>query len=431
MSSEVAIEVEGLGKSYFIYERPEDRLKQMIVPKLRRLIGRAPRLYYSEFWALKNISFSVGRGETVGIIGRNGSGKSTLLQLIVGTLSATTGSVHARGRIAALLELGAGFNPEFTGRENALLNATILGLSNSEAQARMAEIVAFADIGEFFDRPVKTYSSGMFVRVAFAVQACIKPDILVVDEALAVGDEKFQRKCFERLEKLRKNGTSILLVTHSATTIERFCQRALLLHQGELHNIGPSNQIVDQYHALLYADRVAYAALRAKGAATLTPPVSDPESTQADAETSESRATILSVRLLNDSGTACEHFTPGQSARVELKIKCSSYVPEMQIGIKIRTVEGVFAFGTSTLYHARNVVAVESDEVIGVVFRIALNLCEDAYFISVAVAGASISGDMRYLDKQTDVLFFRIAEPRVRAGGIAFLPVNIEIERRA
>ncbi|MBA2125582.1 ABC transporter ATP-binding protein [Hyphomicrobium methylovorum] len=431
MSSEVAIEVEGLGKSYFIYERPEDRLKQMIVPKLRRLIGRAPRLYYSEFWALKNISFSVGRGETVGIIGRNGSGKSTLLQLIVGTLSATTGSVHSRGRIAALLELGAGFNPEFTGRENALLNATILGLSNSEAQARMAEIVAFADIGEFFDRPVKTYSSGMFVRVAFAVQACIEPDILVVDEALAVGDEKFQRKCFDRLEKLRKNGTSILLVTHSATTIERFCQRALLLHQGELHNIGPSNQIVDQYHALLYADRVAYASLRAKGAATLTPPVSDPESTQADAETSESRATILSVRLLNDSGITCEHFTPGQSARVELKIKCSSYVPEMQIGIKIRTVEGVFAFGTSTLYHARNVVAVESDEVIGVVFQIALNLCEDAYFISVAVAGASISGDMRYLDKQTDVLFFRIAEPRVRAGGIAFLPVNIEIERRA
>lgn len=429
MSSKCVVKVENISKSYNIYGAPEDRLKQMIVPKMDRLFRSEPRKYYKEFWALRNISFDVKAGETLGIIGRNGSGKSTLLQTIVGTLTPTIGKVSTAGRIAALLELGAGFNPEFTGRENAILNATILGLTPDEAEKKIDSIAEFADIGDFFDRPVKTYSSGMFVRVAFAVQASIDPDILVIDEALAVGDEKFQRKCFERLDTLREAGTAILLVTHSATTIERFCDRAVLLHQGEMHNVGPSNEIVDQYHALLYADRVAYANLRAASASSGdTAPVerTPDEISQND---SEPRAQIVTAHLLDEHNHPSESFSPGQKATIAVSLKCAAKVPELQVGMRIRTVEGVFAFGTSTFYHSCNLKNVSANETVIIRFDVELNLCEGAYFITLAAADALIAGDMRYLDKRTDVLFFRMTETRITAGGIAHLPATIHVER--
>ena len=207
MSSDVAIKVDNLCKCYQIYDKPRDRLFQMLM--------RGHRQYYREFWALTDVSFEIKRGETVGIIGRNGSGKSTLLQMVCGTLNPTSGSIQTSGRIAALLELGSGFNFEFTGRENVYMNGSVLGLSKEEIDACFDDIAAFADIGDFIEQPVKTYSSGMMVRLAFAVQATIEPDILIVDEALAVGDEKFQRKCFARLEALKARGTSILFVSHS------------------------------------------------------------------------------------------------------------------------------------------------------------------------------------------------------------------------
>ena len=188
MSSEIAIKVENLSKCYQIYDQPRDRLKQFLLPRLQRVVGLTPKQYYREFWALKDTSFDVKKGETVGIIGRNGSGKSTLLQMICGTLSPTTGSVATHGRIAALLELGSGFNPEFTGRENVYMNASVLGLTNDEIDARFDEIAAFADIGEFIEQPVKTYSSGMYSRLAFSIAINVDPEILIVDEALAVGE---------------------------------------------------------------------------------------------------------------------------------------------------------------------------------------------------------------------------------------------------
>ncbi len=199
-SDDIAIRVTNLSKSYQIYETPRDRLKQFVLPRLQRIAGQAPRQYYREFRALNNVSFDVRKGETVGIIGRNGSGKSTLLQIICGTLTPTGGTVETRGRIAALLELGSGFNPDFTGRENVYLNASVLGLPQEEIETRFDDIAAFADIGDFIDQPVKTYSSGMIVRLAFAVAINVDPDILVIDEALSVGDELFQRKCFSRIE---------------------------------------------------------------------------------------------------------------------------------------------------------------------------------------------------------------------------------------
>lgn len=258
-SDKIAVRVEGLSKCYQIYDRPQDRLRQAIMPRLRALTGRTPGRYYREFWALREVSFEVARGETVGIIGRNGSGKSTLLQMICGTLEPTTGAVETRGRIAALLELGAGFNPEFTGRENVYLNATVLGLSQVEINARFEQIVAFADIGDFIEQPVKHYSSGMYARLAFAVAINVDPDILIVDEALAVGDEPFQRKCFARIEQISQAGGTILFVSHASGTIVELCDRALVLHSGEQIFVGKPKHAVGIYHKLvnLSADQVA------------------------------------------------------------------------------------------------------------------------------------------------------------------------------
>lgn len=233
-SDDVAISVKDLHKHFLIFSRPQDRLKQMIVPKLQRATFLSPKKYYKEFAAVSSVSFDIKRGETVGIIGRNGSGKSTLLQLICGTLRPSTGSVIVRGRVAALLELGAGFDPEFTGRENVYMNATILGASRAEIDERFESIAAFADIGEFIEQPVKTYSSGMYIRLAFAVAINVDPDILIIDEALAVGDEAFQRKCFARLEKIQERGGTILFVSHSASSIVQLCTKAILLDAGEM-----------------------------------------------------------------------------------------------------------------------------------------------------------------------------------------------------
>jgi lipopolysaccharide transport system ATP-binding protein len=246
MKTNVAVSIENVSKCYPIYSHPIDRLKQAISPKHKQ--------YFQEFWALHNINFEINKGEAVGIIGRNGSGKSTLLQLICKTLTPTTGSIETKGRIAALLELGAGFNPEFTGRENVYINGAILGFNKREIESRFDSIVSFADIGAFIDRPVKTYSSGMFVRLAFAVQICVEPDILIIDEALAVGDIFFQQKCYKQLNKLLDNGTTIILVSHVMTQVEQFCQRALLLKNGNQVFAGKANEAVRKYYLLQQED---------------------------------------------------------------------------------------------------------------------------------------------------------------------------------
>ncbi|MFO1098502.1 MAG: ABC transporter ATP-binding protein [Xanthobacteraceae bacterium] len=250
-SDEIAIRVHDVSKHYLLFNRPQDRLKQSIVPRLQRLAGRKPKQYYRDFAALSHVSFDVRRGETVGVIGRNGSGKSTLLQVICGTLRPNAGHVEVNGRIAALLELGAGFNPEFTGRENVYLNASILGLPRGEIDARFDDIARFADIGDFIEQPVRTYSSGMYVRLAFATAINVDPDILVVDEALAVGDEAFQRKCCARIEQIQERGGTILFVTHGVQTVVQLCTRALLLDRGELLLDGRPKLVTSQYQRLV------------------------------------------------------------------------------------------------------------------------------------------------------------------------------------
>ena len=252
MSSDVAVRVDGLSKCYHIYDRPQDRLKQSLMPRIHRLLSLPEKRYFREFWALRNVSFEIPKGQTIGIIGQNGSGKSTLLQMICGTLTPSSGSIETEGRVAALLELGSGFNPEFSGRDNVYMNAALLGLDKKEIEDRFDDIARFADIGKFIDEPVKSYSSGMMVRLAFSVQAQIDPDILIVDEALAVGDAKFQAKCFDRLSQLKESGTSILLVTHSSEQIVTHCDSAILLEKGEVLERGHTKSVVNRYHDVLF-----------------------------------------------------------------------------------------------------------------------------------------------------------------------------------
>ena len=245
-SNDIAISVKNLSKCYQIYDTPRDRLKQFAAPRLQRLSRRTPKQYFREFWAVKDVSFEIKKGETVGIIGRNGSGKSTLLQMICGTLNPSSGSIQTNGRIAALLELGSGFNPEFTGRENVYMNAGILGLSKEEIDARFEKIIEFADIGDFIEQPVKTYSSGMYVRLAFAVIVNVDAEILVIDEALAVGDAVFSQKCMRFLRKFKEHGT-LIFVSHDTASVINLCERAIWLHSGQIRQLGESKAISEAY----------------------------------------------------------------------------------------------------------------------------------------------------------------------------------------
>lgn len=414
---DVAISVRNIAKCYELYDKPHQRLLQLLAGPKRR--------YFKEFWALNDISFDVKKGETLGIMGRNGGGKSTLLQIIAGTLTPTRGQVRVNGRLTALLELGAGFNPEFSGRENVYLNGAILGLSRSEMTARFAEIVAFADIGDHLDQPVKTYSSGMYVRLAFAVQACVEPEVLIVDEALSVGDEKFQRKCFDYIDALRQRGCAILIVTHSTATVEKFCQRAVLLHKGQLHGVGPAKEMVDQYHALLYSDEQTYlrylnanADVLQQGANGEVIPLPD---------TQGARALITGWQVLDSQEQVQSIYHAHDVIRICYQIQVFAPIAELQAGLLLRTVEGVPVFGTSTLYHQLNYTHASPGEVLQAEFELELKLCEGTYFVTLAIAEAISHADMAYLDRKTDIIVLKVSEPRALCNGIANLPVTVRL----
>jgi lipopolysaccharide transport system ATP-binding protein len=275
MSSSIAIQAQHLGKNFQIYNRPIDRLKQMLVRNRRR--------YYRDFAALHDVSFELQKGEVLGLVGRNGAGKSTLLQLICGTLTPSVGQVSVHGRIAALLELGAGFNPDFSGRENIYLNASILGLSKEEIDARYDSIVEFSGIGDFIHQPVKTYSSGMYVRLAFSIATSVDPDILVIDEALSVGDGAFARKSFDRIMRLRDAGATILFCSHSLYQVEALCTRAIWLDKGVVQQIGPPPAVVAAYQTSLDRDAaqvsaapVVALAVQPESESSAEPPISSP-----------------------------------------------------------------------------------------------------------------------------------------------------------
>jgi lipopolysaccharide transport system ATP-binding protein len=437
MSSEIAIKVENLSKCYQIYDQPRDRLKQFILPRLQRLSGSTAKQYYREFWALKGVSLEVKKGETVGIIGRNGSGKSTLLQMICGTINPTSGNIQTNGRIAALLELGSGFNPEFTGRENVYMNASVLGLLNDEIDARFDEIVAFADIGKFIDQPVKTYSSGMVVRLAFAVAISVAPDILIVDEALSVGDELFQRKCFSRIETIRKAGATILFVSHAGSTIVELCDRAVLLDANELLAIGRPKRIVSRYQKLLYAPLemreylreeirlestkiLAYQdkTIQERSLAINTPPIEKnqelpdsfdpalrPVSTIAYASYG---AIIHGPALYTATGDLVNNLTRGKTYYYRYTVSFERAASNVRFGMLIKTISGVeLGGGTSANSYRNSLPFVEVGKDYVVEFEFCCLLNAGVYFLNAGVLG-EVSGSETYLHRLIDVALFRV-----------------------
>lgn len=427
MSSEVAIKVENLSKCYEIYDQPRDRLKQFIVPRMQGALRMQSSQFFREFWALKDVSFEVKKGETVGIIGCNGSGKSTLLQMICGTLNPTTGSVQTNGRIAALLELGSGFDPEFTGRDNVYMNAAVLGLAREEIDQRFDEIAAFADIGDFIEQPVKSYSSGMVVRLAFAVQAMIDPDIFIVDEALAVGDEKFQRKCFARMEELKSRGTSILFVSHSASSIIELCDRTLLLDHGVRLMYGAAPNAVRAYQKLIYAPEAEYKRLIDLYSAAdqtgesfdtnsivLAPVPTEqlpndafdsglvPETT---AIYPTQGAEIKSISILDAEGRVVNVLQAGKAYQINVAGHFTEDFAATYWGIHIRNVSGAVITGQRFPEDGTYFERVSAGNTFSVKFSFQMNLLPGVYFVG---GGVWSNQDPSCIHRIMDAIMFRI-----------------------
>ncbi|MGO4702304.1 ABC transporter ATP-binding protein [Dyella sp. 2RAB6] len=422
MSSDLAIRVSGVSKCYNIYESPMHRLVQSLYPRAARVIGSVgaqrlagqlrERRHYKEFWALHGIDFSVRRGETIGVVGKNGSGKSTLLQMIAGTLAPTTGDIEVNGRVAALLELGSGFNPDFTGIENVRLNAAVLGLSAAELDQRMDAILAFADIGDFVNRPVKTYSSGMVVRLAFAVQAQVDPDVLIVDEALSVGDAKFQSKCFARLDSLKEAGTSILFVSHSTEQIVSHCDRAILLHEGLMHQEGQPKDVVHTYLDLLFGK--AKRAVIASGEPAAADAAADADGVLVSGGF-ETRPNYNPYEYRWGDGTVCiEDFRmasshtwdpstvePGDRLKLMLRVRFQDAIPRPIFGLTVKTKDGVTVFGTNSELIEYDVQRLGGrGTTANVTFEFDCRLGPGDYFLSVGVASHNgvevVPHDRRY-----------------------------------
>lgn len=412
-SNDIAIRVSNLSKRYEIYEAPRDRLKQFILPSLQRKFGRPSKQYFREFWALKDVSFEVKKGETIGIIGRNGCGKSTLLQMICGTLTPTNGTIQTNGRIAALLELGSGFNPEFTGRENVYMNASVLGLSNAEIDARFNDIVAFADIGDFVEQPVKTYSSGMMVRLAFAVIAHVDADILVVDEALAVGDIFFQQKCMRYLRSLQERGGTVVFVSHDTSAVVNLCNNAILLISGKNAIIGKTDDICQLYIEDIYSERDATKAdlNQITNSETLINPTIRrvPNSTSVeffegagqpeniirttpfrnDAESfGNGGAKILDTWFENDNNEKILTLHGNKPVNFYIKIKANQNLSHPAFGfmLKDRLGQYVFAEGTDLAYRNCQFIIKSQDEILVKFSFIMPILIQGDYSLNVAVA---------------------------------------------
>ncbi|MBI3885494.1 MAG: ABC transporter ATP-binding protein [Opitutae bacterium] len=368
MSDDPVISVQNVSKAYRIWESPAARLVSPgleglagVMPKgsnsARRLRARAASCY-RDFYALNDVSLTVKRGESVGIIGRNGSGKSTLLQIIAGTLQPTSGSVKVKGRVAALLELGSGFNPEFTGRENVYLNGAVLGLSRREVDEQFDKITAFADIGDFIDQPVKTYSSGMFVRLAFAVATHVSANILLIDEALAVGDIFFQQKCYARLNHLQETGVAIVLVTHGMNNVEQFCARAYLLHQGRLHAAGAAIEVVKRYYLVNQSEAATSESTASQPAASEGAPAVSGSAWPAEAaffdisgvpQVAEGTARCTGVALCDIRGDACRVFEQGEEADFYYEYELLRPIDQPVTGLVLFNNKQIIVHGKNSL----------------------------------------------------------------------------------
>ena len=359
---DMAIVVEGVAKRFDIFDHPRDQLKQFFLPRLRRWFGLPPKQYFREFWALRDVFMDVRKGESCGIVGLNGSGKSTLLQIITGTLEPSVGRVTVHGRIAALLELGSGFNPEFTGRENVYMNGALLGFSRAQVDAKFALIEAFADIGEHFDQPMLTYSSGMQMRVAFAVATAFDPDILIIDEALAVGDAYFQQKCFHRIEKFKEAGGTLLFVSHDANTVKQLCDKVVLLSHGVVLSQGVPKTVIDLYEGLVAKKTdmseqdvsVSQGSPAPHAGTTHRADAADDEVdvnatwTKATTITTNQDAALVDFRMLDVHGRRVAHIESDAPLTIAYRIRLNKDFERPAFGLIVRDRTGRSVFETST-----------------------------------------------------------------------------------
>lgn len=448
MSSEVAvaetvIEVSGVGKSYHMYERPSHRLWQALAGKRKS--------FYKDFWALRDVSFSIRRGQTVGIVGRNGSGKSTLLQMIAGTLNPTEGNIKVKGRVAALLELGSGFNPEFTGRENVYLNATILGLTRAQIDQRLDSILAFADIGEFIDQPVRSYSSGMSVRLAFAVIAHVDADILIIDEALAVGDAFFSQKCMRFLREFQKNGT-LLFVSHDAAAVTNLCENAVWLQNGRMRLSGTSQEVVEAYMTEQHV-----VGRREVGGETIVVEKKQRRSTAESPDFRRERfrdegivnrialfefdpdnvgqefgaqgARIVDVTIRGDDGSALTLVEGGELVTLQVAVKLEETLGNLIVGFYVKDRLGQRLFGDNSYFACKDApVGGVAGQTVRATFQFRMPVMPSgSYMIDAAVA----SGDLHDHTQQHwihDALEFRALDETMRFGLIGIPMLNITLQ---
>ncbi len=448
-SNDIAIRVSNLSKCYEIYDNPRDRLKRFVMPRLMKMAGKVSKQYFREFWALKEVSFEIKKGETVGIIGRNGSGKSTLLQMICGTLTPTSGSIETNGRIAALLELGSGFNPEFTGRENVYMNASVLGLTNQEIDDRFDDIAAFADIGDFVNQSVKTYSSGMMVRLAFAVIAHVDADILVVDEALSVGDAVFNQKCMRFIRSFQERGT-LLFVSHDMSSVQNLCQSAVWLGHGQVMKRGDSKQVADSYlqYTLqeVYGQEVELTAVAVPEGASDTELIADDtpdllsieeygsqmhvrNNLQNASGWSAGGAEILLVVLESVSGGDNTIFAGGEKVRIVVHAKANKDLHSPILGFVFRDRLGQDLFGENTLpFTANRLTPVKGGQKFIGKFVFTLPMLPNGqYAVFASVAEGDLYNNVQH-HLLHDALIVNVSSSKIRWGlvGIAFESVVLE-----
>lgn len=422
MSSDPVIRMQQLSKVYRVYNRPIDRVLESV---LHRTGIRKSGTRFREILALKPMDFEINPGETVGIIGQNGSGKSTLLQIISGTLYPSSGSVEVNGRLSALLELGAGFNPNFSGRENAYLNGSIMGFSRAEMASKFDDILEFSGIGDFIDQPVKTYSSGMFVRLAFAVAIHMDPDILVVDEALSVGDVRFQNKCFRKLRELKEGGTTTLFVTHSSDLIVRHCDRAILLEKGEVHSTGDPADVVNEYLNLLFNNEEGQIEATSSAGSTLD---YDDNGLLSDRSVDgcrlrsfynageyrwgDQRGQIQDYLLLINGQPASSICQSGDHIDLLLRVIYKADVSNPILGLTLKTSDGIVVYGANTRDRKLDVPAGRAGSELLVRYSFAINLIGGDYFISLGLADDDEQKDNLAIDRRYDLIHLQVRAER-------------------
>lgn len=400
-----AIQVENLGKAYKVYPSHWARLKEWIVPFSK------PK--HDLKWVLRDISFTVESGEAVGIIGINGAGKSTLLKMITGTTQPTTGSVTINGRVSALLELGMGFHPEFTGRQNVYMAGQLLGLSVEEIKELMPEIEAFAEIGDYVDQPVRVYSSGMMMRLAFSVATARRPDVLIVDEALSVGDAYFQHKSFDRIREFRKHGTTLLIVSHDKQAIQSICDRAILLNAGRLAMQGVPESVMDYYNAMLADHQNQQVRQEVQGSGKV----------QTVSGTGE--AILVEACLFNSEGYPIEVAAVGQEVSLNLKIMCKIPVEELVVGYMIKDRLGQSIFGTNTHHCKNKLLKLDERSVIECTFSFQVSIGPGAYSIAVALHSGDTHLERNYEWKDCALIFNVINLDKDYFVGAAWLPPTV------